>query len=430
MNASVNSSSAAGEKRTNPWFFIPSLYFAEGVPYVIVNTVSVIFYKNMGVDNATIAFATSWLYLFWTLKMFWSLLVETHSSKRNWIIYTELAMTACFGLLGLVLHLPSFFLVTLLVFFVAAFISATHDIAADGFYLIALSKEDQAGFVGIRSTFYRFAMIFGQGFIVWLAGFLAAKNSDIPLSWSISFLVATAIFGLIFILNKFVLPKPVDDLPRKPEKNAFGEGFVSFFKQPKIGIILAFIFLYRFGEGFLIKMNTPFFLDKPELGGLGLTTAEVGIVYGTFGVLSLLTGGIIGGNIIKKYGLKKCIWPMIIIINIPMYVYILMSIFRPNVYIAACLISFEQFSYGFGFTAYMVYLMYVSSKSSYKTTYYAIATSLMALGMMVPGLVAGYLQKFLGYQNFFIMTAILGIPGLITIFFIPYEEDNEKKVKE
>lgn len=426
MNDSNSGSLNAAGKKTNPWFFIPTLYFAEGVPYVIVNTVSVIFYKNMGVDNATIAFATSWLYLFWTLKMFWGLLVETHSSKRNWIVYTELAMTICFGVLGFVLQLPSFFYISLLLFFILAFISATHDIAADGFYLIALNKEDQAGFVGIRSTFYRMAMIFGQGFIVWLAGFLTARSQNIPMSWTIAFVVATVIFGIIFLVNKFALPRPVDDTPRKPEKNAFKEGFLSYFKQDKIGIILAFIFLYRFGEGFLIKMNTPFFLDMPEAGGLGLTTAEVGIVYGTIGVLSLLTGGIIGGNIIKKYGLKKCIWPMIAIINIPMYVYIFMSFFKPNVYVAASLIAFEQFSYGFGFTAYMVYLMYISGKSSYKTTYYAISTSLMALGMMVPGLVAGYLQKFLGYQNFFIMTAILGIPGIITIFFIPYEEDEKK----
>jgi len=415
------------KKRTtsNPWSFIPTLYFAEGVPYVLVNVVSVIFYKNMGIDNATIAFSTSWLYLFWTLKMFWSLLVETHSSKRNWIVYTELAMTVCFGLLSIVLRMPSFFYLSLFLFFVAAFISATHDIAADGFYLIALNKEDQAGFVGIRSTFYRFAMIFGQGFVVWLAGFLAAQNKNVPLSWSIAFIVATVAFGIIFIVNKFAMPYPADDVPRKRDSNSFKEGFVSFFKQPHIGIILAFIFLYRFGEGFLIKMNTPFFLDKPSAGGLGFTTSEVGIIYGTIGVTSLLAGGVVGGWIIKKYGLKKCIWPMVIIINIPMYVYIGMSLFRPNVYIASGLIAFEQFSYGFGFTAYCVYLMYISGKSSYKTTYYAIATSLMALGMMFPGLIAGYLQKMLGYQNFFYMTAILGIPGLITVFLVPYEEEKK-----
>lgn len=427
MNVSTQESPGSTEKKTNPWFFIPTLYFAEGVPYVIVNTVSVAFYKTMGVDNATLAFATSWLYLFWTLKMFWGLLVETHSSKRNWIVYTELAMTICFGVLGFVLQIPSFFYISLFLFFVLAFISATHDIAADGFYLIALNKDDQAGFVGIRSTFYRLAMIFGQGFIIWLAGFLAAQNQNVPLSWTIAFLVATIVFGIIFVLNKIVLPRPVDDVPRKPEKNAFKEGFLSFFKQKNIGIILAFIFLYRFGEGFLIKMNIPFFLDKPELGGLGLTTAQVGIVYGTIGILSLLSGGIIGGIIIKKYGLKKCIWPMVIIINIPMYVYIVMSLLKPNVYLAAAMIAFEQFSYGFGFTAYMVFLMYISGKSSYKTTYYAISTSLMAFGMMIPGMAAGYLQKFLGYQNFFYMTALLGIPGLLTIFFIPYEEDEVKK---
>ena len=402
----------ADEKKAyrNPWSYIPTLYFAEGVPYVIINTVSVAFYKNMGIDNGTIAFATSWLYLFWTLKMFWGLLVETHSTKRKWILYTELAMTFCFALLGMILHLPSFFYISLFIFFIAAFISATHDIAADGFYLIALNKEDQAGFVGIRSTFYRMAMIFGTGFIVWLAGTLFKQNNNMSLSWSVSFFVATAVFAVIFIVNKYTLPTPADDTPRKRDKNAFKDGFVSYFKQKNIGIILAFIFLYRFGEGFLIKMNIPFFLDKVNQGGLGLTTDQVGIIYGTIGVLSLLAGGVIGGIIIKKYGLKKCIWPMVIIINIPMYVYIFMSRFQPGVYVASGFIAFEQFSYGFGFTAYSVFLMYVSGKSSYKTTYYAISTSLMALGMMVPGLVAGYLQKFLGYPNFFIMTAIVGIP--------------------
>jgi MFS transporter, PAT family, beta-lactamase induction signal transducer AmpG len=422
----------ADEKKAyrNPWSYIPTLYFAEGVPYVIVNTVSVAFYKTMGVDNGTLAFATSWLYLFWTLKMFWGLLVETHSTKRNWILYTELAMTFCFALLGMVLHLASFFYVSLFIFFIAAFISATHDIAADGFYLIALNKEDQAGFVGIRSTFYRMAMIFGQGFLIWLAGYLAAQNKDVPLSWSIAFLVATVVFALIFVVNKYTLPTPADDTPRKRDKNAFKDGFLSYFKQKNIGIILAFIFLYRFGEGFLIKMNIPFYLDKVEQGGLGLTTAQVGIIYGTIGVLSLLAGGVIGGIIIKKYGLKKCIWPMVIIINIPMYVYIFMSRFQPGAYVASGFIAFEQFSYGFGFTAYSVFLMYVSGKSSYKTTYYAISTSLMALGMMVPGLVAGYLQKYLGYPNFFIMTAIVGIPGLLTVFFIPTEDEDEAESKK
>lgn len=409
----------------NPWKFIPTLYFAEGVPYVLINSVSVLLYKRMGIDNVTLAFATSWLYLFWSLKMFWGLMIDTNSTKRTWIVYTEFLMSIVFLGIGLVLHLQAFFYVTLMIFFIGAFISASHDIAADGFYLLALDDENQAKFVGIRSTFYRLATILGSGLIVWGAGQLEISTKNVALSWSIAFVFAALLYSLISVYHKIVLPKPHTDLSKVKDNISMRKVFESYFKQPKIGVILAFIFLYRFGEGFISKMNQPFFLDSLEAGGLGMTTSQVGIVYGTIGVFCLLLGGVVGGIIIKKYGLKNCLWPMAVIINIPMYVYIIMSQFRTNIYLTSSMVAFEQFAYGFGFTAYMVYLMYLANKSEYKTTYYAISTSLMAIGMMIPGFMSGYLQALVGYKNFFILTAILGIPGILTIFYIPIENETK-----
>jgi|WetSurMetagenome_2_1015567.scaffolds.fasta_scaffold36004_3 MFS transporter, PAT family, beta-lactamase induction signal transducer AmpG len=412
----------------NPWTFIPTLYFAEGVPYILINAVSVIFYKRMGVDNATLAFWTSFLYLPWVLKMLWGPIVDTHSTKRTWILGTQFAMTICLALVAAAIQLPVFFAITLIAFFAAAFVSATHDIAADGFYMLALNKDDQSLFVGIRSTFYRFAMIFGQGLIVWLAGRLEVSTGNIPGSWTVGFGLGATLFGAVFIYHRFILPYPVSDHAGSKgteHRSAWVDVFSTYFKQKHVGIIIAFILLYRFGEAFLVKMASPFFLDAHEAGGLGLSTQEVGIVYGTIGLGCLLAGGITGGIVIKKFGLRKCLWPMAFIINLPMYVYVFLSQVQPSVYLAAPMVALEQFSYGFGFTAYMVYLMFVA-RGEYKTSHFAISTGLMALGMMMPGLVSGYLQKLLGYQHFFIMTAVLGIPGIITLFFIPLPEDEEK----
>lgn len=410
----------------NPWSFIPTLYFAEGTPYILINAVSVILYKRMNIDNATIAAWTSLLYLPWVIKMFWGPIVDTNSTKRNWIVYTQMAMAACLAAVAFSLHSSLFFYMSLIAFFVGAFISATHDIAADGFYLLALNKDDQAGFVGIRSTFYRLSMIFGQGMLVYFAGYLEVSLGNITTSWMIAYGLAAVIFAMLFIYHRFMLPYPEIDKPAPKTQNTYLQVFASYFKQDKIGVILGFIFLYRFGEAFLIKIASPFFLDNREVGGLGLTTQEVGIVYGTIGIACLLLGGIVGGIVIKKYGLKKCLYPMAVIINLPMIVYIIMSFIKPVGLMTAPFVALEQFAYGFGFTAYMVYLMYLANKSSYKTAHYAISTGLMAAGMMLPGFVAGVLQQTLGYQNFFILTAFLGIPGLITLFFIPLEEDEKK----
>ncbi len=409
----------------SPWAFVPSLYFAEGMPYVIVNTVSVIFYKKMGIDNAQITLWTSFLYLPWVIKMFWSPIVDTYLTKRRWILYTQAAMMCCLSFTALSFQLPNFFLISLLSLAVGAFISATHDIAADGFYLLALTKEQQAFFVGIRSVFYRFAVIFGSGILVILAGQLELSSKNIALSWTIAIGFAALIFLILCVFHNFVLPLAESDSEQLPElvteKASFWLIIQSYFRQEKIGAILAFILLFRLGEAMLGKLASPFLLDTRELGGLGLSTSDVGLAYGTLGVISLIVGGILGGVLISNYGLKTSIWPLALAVHLPNLFYVYMAYVQPPKEFVYLLVSLDQFGYGLGFTAFSVYLMYIS-RGVYKTSHFAISTGFMALGMMFPGLISGYLQQIVGYPIFFILVCLATIPGLITLFFIPLNE--------
>ncbi|MBE8985728.1 MFS transporter [Nostoc sp. LEGE 12450] len=410
---------------TSPWTFIPTLYFTSGIPYIIINTVSVIFYKKLGIDNTQIALWTSFLYLPWVIKMFWGPIVDTYSSKRKWILYTQFAMFCCLGLIAFSLQLPNFFFISLLALTIGAFISATYDIATDGFYLLALSPEQQAFFVGIRSLFYRMAVIFGSGILVVLAGQLEVSLNNIPLSWTIAIGFSALILAILFIFHRLILPLPELDKQRQiqaRENIPFWSIISSYFAQYKIINILAFILLYRFGEAMLVKIASLFLLDKPEVGGLGLSTSDVGLAYGTFGVISLICGGILGGLLISRYGLKKCLFPMALALNLPDIFYVYMAYTKPSLTLVYPLVSLEQFGYGFGFTAFSVYLMYIS-QGEYKTSHFAISTGIMALGMMLPGLISGYLQKLLGYPLFFILVCLLTIPGMIALFFIPLKEE-------
>ncbi|WP_373527704.1 hypothetical protein [Nostoc sp.] len=279
----------------SPWFFVPTLYFAEGVPYIIINYVSVVFYKKLGVDNAQVAFWTSFLYLPWVIKMMWGPLVDIYSTKRNWILSTQFAMMCCLSCLACSLQLPSFFLISLAVLAIAAFISATQDIVIDGFYMLTLTQEAQAFFVGVRSTFYRIATIFGSGVLVFLAGQLEVSLKDVSLSWTITIGVAASVFAVVFVFHWFILPFPSSDSKKaldKPVKTLYLEVIKTYFSQERIGVILVFILSYRLGEAMLVKLTSPFLLDKTELGGLGLSTSEVGLIYGIVGAIALATGGI------------------------------------------------------------------------------------------------------------------------------------------
>ena len=417
----------------SPMTWIPTLYFAQGIPYFIVNNISVMMFTKMGVPNGEMALFTSLLYLPWSLKPFWSPFVDIFKTKRWWTISMQILMSLAFILLTLTIPRPdvemiasgqtpiSMFTVTLLLFVVTAFASATHDIAADGFYMLALSTGDQAQFVGIRSTFYRLASIFGQGVLVWLAGVIESSSGDIPNSWRITMLVTAVIFSLVTLYHTFVVPRPAGDTSSlkddKPSVGAifaeFGRTFKTYFMKPGVVLAIVFMLLYRLPEAFLLKLCMPFLVAAREVGGLGMSTANVGLAYGTIGVIFLTVGGILGGIYASRVGLKKSIWVMAACMTLPCLTFVYLSMFQPtNIVAISTAIAIEQFGYGFGFTAYMLYMMYFSD-GEFKTSHYAICTAFMALSMLLPGMVAGYIQEAIGYVNFFWMVMACCIGTLI-----------------
>ena len=664
--------SPSSPKKRSPWFWVPSLYFAEGIPYVVVMIVSVIMYKRLGISNTDIALYTSWLYLPWVIKPFWSPVVDVLKTKRFWTVVMQLFIGAGFAGVALTLPTEPFFQYTLAFLWLLAFSSATHDIAADGFYMLALSEHDQAWFVGIRSTFYRLAMITGQGLLIILAGFLesatglppvevdvravaeapaaavapappppaadaeplrlvpstsdlaveitpraaddvdevieearasnvaagfyeaeqtaaeaeaAAANAgwwqraivaplealirdwfgkevedaaarvgsvgvvglrlsgplpegetavvnlrqtgdksirlvegarleftaenwdtpaqvvvqldpkldaptsgtlealsgNLPLAWSITFFVLAGSFVLLMLWHQVVLPRPASDRPAlasaggagllkylgflvlfiplllvlllpivvyglaRPRGDApwgrlfqrlpfsdtpFAETIVSFFLKPEISVAIAFVLFYRFAEAQLVKLASPFLLDTAEAGGLALTTGEVGFVYGTVGVAFLTLGGIIGGIVAARDGLKRWLWPMVIAINVPNAVYLFLAAVRPESFLVInAAVAVEQFGYGFGFTAFLLYLIYVA-EGEFKTAHYAIGTGLMALGMMIPGMFSGWLQELVGYQEFFVWVLVATIPSFLVTALVRVDPSFGKKEEE
>ena len=402
-----------------PWLWIPTLYFVEGLPYFIVNTISLVMFKDMGMDNGTLALLTSLISLPWVVKPLWSPFVDLVRSKRWWIVSMQFVMLAAVALVAFSVRLTTFTL-TLILFIIAAFASATHDIAADGFYMLALDERRQSAFVGIRSTFYRIASVFGQGVLVVMAGLLEKKLGNIPAAWTVTMLVSAGILAAFSVYHLFVLPRPAEDGSHATAAgilHGFGEAFASFFRKPGVWIAIAFMLLYRLPEAFSVKMLFPFFRDGVELGGLGFTTDMYGIVYGTFGVVALLAGGILGGLAAARLGLRKCMWPMALALALPCAVYIYMSIAQPqSLWIVGACVVFDQFGYGFGFSAYMLYMMHFS-EGPLKTSHYAICTAFMALSMLLPGLVAGYLQQALGYIGFFVLVMICCIATFFVTFF-------------
>lgn len=419
----------------NPWAWIPTLYFAEGLPYVAVMVVSVVMYKRFGLSNTEIALYTSWLYLPWVIKPFWSPFVDILKTKRWWIVSMQLLIGAGFAGIAFTLPAPFYLQASLAFFWLMAFSSATHDIAADGFYMLALDDSQQSFFVGIRSTFYRLASIAGQGLLVILAGFLEKSTGNIPYAWSITFFILAGLFLAFFIYHRFILPYPASDTGKaahtpKEVMAEFGNTFKSFFTKKGIGLAIAFMLLYRLAEAMLVKLTYPFLLDGREAGGLGLDTQEAGIVYGTVGVIALTLGGIVGGIVASRQGLKYWIWPMALAITLPNIVYLLLAIYQPENFIWINIgVAIEQFGYGFGFTAYMLYLIYFS-QGEHKTAHYSICTGFMALGMMLPGMAAGWIQEQLGYVNFFIFIVIAITPTLILIPFLPIDSEFGKAKKE
>ncbi len=434
-------------KTRNPWTWIPTLYFAEGIPYVAVMTISVIMFKRFNMSNTDIAFYTSWLYLPWTIKFLWSPFVDLIKTKRWWVVTMQLLLGACFGGVAFSLPTPHWFQYSMAFLWIMAFTSATHDIAADGFYMLGLDNKQQAFYVGIRNTFYRLAMITGQGLLIIFAGWLEKidlsvmaekqdanaligwalpiieKTGTVPFAWMATFLLMAILFLCMSLYHRQMLPHPEADAPNPTRSmsdiwKAFIETFATFFKKENSGLAIAFLLSYRFSEAQLLKLSTPFLLDDRSVGGLGLSTADVGTVYGVVGVIALIVGGILGGIVISRQGLRKWIWPMVLCLTLPNLTSIYFAYAQPDsLWIINAGIAFEQFGYGFGFTAYTVFML-LFCKGEHQTAHYAFCTAFMALGMMLPGMAAGALQEWMGYQHFFIYVMVCALVPILMVILV------------
>ncbi len=399
----------------SPWLWVPTLYLVEGLPYAIVNTIALAVFKDMGVDNGTLGPLTTLISLPWLIKPLWSPFMDIFRSKRWWILITQFTMLAVVALIALMLPMCSM-TVLLILFVIVAFASATHDISADGYYMLALDRQRQSSFVGIRNTFYRGGLVLGQGLLVMLGGVLQKRTGDVARSWAVVLFISAALLACVAVYHLFLLPRPEEDVDRRSKDSAvkiwseFGEAFRSFFMKKGVWWAIAFLLLYRLPEALSLNLLYPFFKDGPEVGGLGAGTQMYGLVYGTFGVVALLLGGILGGVYASRRGLRKSMWPMALALALPCAVYLLMAIFRPvSVWPIGSLIVLDQFGYGFGFTAYTLFMMRFVD-GPLKTSHYAICTAFMWLSMKLPAIFAGYLQQWLGYVGFFtlVMVSCLG----------------------
>lgn len=418
---------------SKPWSWVPTLYFAEGLPYVIVTALALIMYKKLGFSNWQASLYTSWLYLPWGLKPFWSPVIEMFKTKRWWILSTQMMTGVCLGAIGLSIETDYFTQISLITFWLVAFNSATHDIAADGFYLSALNSHEQSFFVGIRNTAYRISTIVGQGFLIYLAGMLEEKLG-ISKAWGLTLFISSAAMMLLGLYHYKFLSKnvktPVKANHGVSAMTLFLRTFRKFFQKKEIVTALSFILLFRLGEAQLCRISPLFMLDEVEKGGLGLSTEQLGLINGTGGVIALTLGGILGGMAVSKNGLKSWLWPMVCSMNLPNLVYVFMSATQPdNIAIITTMVCIEQFGYGFGLTSFMMYLIYFS-KGDNKTSNYAICTGFMSLGMMIPGMFAGGIQEEIGYNFFFIYVCICTIPGFIMTKLLKIDDNFGKKEEE
>lgn len=413
------------------WAWVPTLYFAEGLPYVLVVTVSAIMFKQLGISNTEVALYTSWLYLPWVIKPFWSPFVDLVKTKRWWLLLTQIILGAGLAGVALTLNTTNFFRWSLAIMWLLAFSSATHDISIDGFYMLGLDEGEQSMFVGIRNTAYRIAMIAGQGGLLILVGMFEKMFGNAVRAWSLGFMIAGGLMILLWLYHSYILPHPVADctngISGRNIMKEFGMTFVSYFQKPYIIPALLFILLFRFPEAQIGKIAPLFLIDDVADGGLGLTTQQIGFAQGTLGVIGLLLGGILGGITLSRFGLKKCIWFMVAAISVPDLVYVYLSWFpTQNLPLVSSCIFVEQLGYGFGFTAYTLFLMYFA-RGEHQTSHYAISTGIMALGMMLPGMISGWLQEHMGYQWFFIWIIACCTVTCVVSALIKYEPDFGKK---
>ncbi|MBD5224582.1 MAG: AmpG family muropeptide MFS transporter [Bacteroidales bacterium] len=424
--------STTAHRKDRAWWWVPTLYFAEGLPYMAVMTISTVMYKCLGISNTELAFFTAWLYLPWVVKPFWSPFVDIIRTKRWWVITMQWIIAIAMAAIAFVLPASGFFSATLAIFWLMAFASATHDIAADGFYMLGLTEHRQSMFVGIRSLFYRISMVVGQGALVIVAAYASDAWAQPKAGWILVFAILAAFFAGIALYHSAILPRPAADSMRDPRSGRevmreFADTFVEFFRKPQVGTAILFMLLYRLPEAQLVKMITPFMLDPVENGGLGLTADEVGWVYGTIGVIGLMLGGIVGGLVAARNGLRHWLHPMAWSMSLTCLTFVYLAFVQPAAIwqVYAC-VFIEQFGYGFGFTAYMLYLIYFSA-GRFKTAHYSICTGFMALGMMLPGMAAGWIADTFSYTSFFIWTMVCCIATISVCYLIKVDPEFGKK---
>ena len=419
-------------KKNNAWLWVPSLYFASGLPYHAITSISDIMYKDMGVDNASIALYTSILLIPWTIKPLWSPLVEMIGTRRNWTLYSQLLLVFCFAAVAFAVPSGSFILLTFAAFMLGAFVSSTHDIALDGFYILGLPQEKQSFFSGIRNTFYRIATVFSSGVLVMFADRMGKSLENGSHAWSATFAITALIMAILFFYHRKAMPKPADDIARMPKNigevfGNFGDIIKTYFQKPGIWATLLFLLLFRFPEAQLGKIGKLFLMDTLAAGGLELSKGDIGFLNGVIGVAGLIAGGILGGICISRKGLKYWLWPMVTAISLPDIVYVYMSLAQPgSLGIIGSCIFIEQLGYGFGFTAYTLYMIYFA-QGKYPTAHFAISTAFMSLGMMLPGMISGYIQESVGYENFFIWVMLCTIVTFAVSAIIKIDPNFGKK---
>jgi len=426
-----------------PLKWIPTLYVAEGFPYALVAFVALLVYANLGLSIGDTALFASWLTLPWVLKPLWGPLVELIGTRRDWIWVLEVGEAVALAVIALSISSPHFLALTTVFFLLLGFCSATHDMAADGFYLLALDEHYQAFFSGVRNSFYRVAMIAAQGGLVILVAKWFRQYANYVEAWRMGFFLSALLLLSLGVYHYFVLPRPAGDVTgiiapqidengsrRKVARNSvlagFFESFVSFFKKPNIVPMLTFLLLYRLGEAQLVKIAPLFLIADRSHGGLGLAQGQLGWIYGTIGVIALLVGGLVGGFLASRHGLKAWLWPMLFAIHLPDAVFIWLAHAQPqNLLLIEGGVVVEQFGYGFGFSAFMLYMIYMA-RGRHQTSHYALCTGFMALGMMLPGMVSGRLQEYFGYEHFFVWVILATVPSFVVAAIIPLDREFGK----
>jgi len=405
-------------RNISPWVWVPTLYLAEGIPYFLVTSISVTLFAQLGVPNSEMALFTSLIAFPWVVKPLWSPFVDVLRTKRWWVLTMQILMAVTVALLAW-LAPQGHFTIALILFTITAFCSATHDIAADGYYMIALNEHDQSAYVGLRSTFYRIANIFCQSLLLMLVGWLQ-KRTDIPSSWTFALLLCSGLLALIALWHTWQMPRVEvtgDGLQVTGIWREVGQVFVEFFRKPGIVLALCFMLIYRLPEALLLKLCNPFFLAAQDQGGLGITVDTIGEITG-IGVILMLLGGIGGGIWASRTGLKKAIIPMALCLTLPCIVYVYFAQFQPtSFWILSLCVGLEQLGYGLGYTACMLYMIHVAD-GAYKTAHFSICTAFMFLGLMLPGMVAGYIQEAAGYLGFFWIVMACCVPSIVVTYLV------------